>query len=237
MLRVQRGAVASADSITFRGNPANDGISCLSSGAPTSLGLYRVKVELNAGVGVTVRRCDLTVQRSIIGNNGLGGISVENSSFRIENNFIFGNGSELQAGFGGVLIENESAQAVQVFDFNAVSANKVREDAPSNGVECNSASGIVVSSNIVYGGSGGQASVAGDCVWTYSDIEGGAPNGEHNIDAIPLFAGFEDLHILPNSPCRNAASPDADLGSDIDDDPRPIEGRRDIGADEVAPGD
>ncbi len=72
----------------------------------------------------------------------------------------------------------------------------------------------------------------------YSNVQGGWP-GTGNIDADPLFADVAagDLHLLPGSPCRNAGDPAAALApgaADLDGDPRILEGRVDMGADEFA---
>jgi nitrous oxidase accessory protein NosD len=72
----------------------------------------------------------------------------------------------------------------------------------------------------------------------WSDVEGGWP-GPGNIDADPLFADLsaDDTHLLPGSPCRNGGDPMggmADGTLDPDGDPRILEGRIDMGADEFA---
>jgi hypothetical protein len=70
---------------------------------------------------------------------------------------------------------------------------------------------------------------------TYSDVQGGWP-GEGNIDADPLFE-TDGWHLRMRSPCRNAGDPsfvpDSDE-TDMDGQPRVLDGRVDIGADEVA---
>ncbi|TPW09388.1 MAG: hypothetical protein FD127_4156, partial [Acidimicrobiaceae bacterium] len=72
----------------------------------------------------------------------------------------------------------------------------------------------------------------------WSNVEGGWP-GAGNIDADPLFldAAAGDLHLLPASPCRNAGEPGSVFAAeavDQDGDPRVLEGRVDMGADEFA---
>ena len=69
---------------------------------------------------------------------------------------------------------------------------------------------------------------------TYSDVRGGWP-GEGNIDADPLLAG-DGVHLIADSPCRNAGDPlfmPVDVKVDIDGQPRVLEGRVDMGADEL----
>jgi nitrous oxidase accessory protein NosD len=72
----------------------------------------------------------------------------------------------------------------------------------------------------------------------WSDVEGGWP-GPGNFDADPLFADLAagDTHLLPGSPCRNAGDPAAGMADgtlDPDGDPRVLEGRLDMGADEFS---
>jgi parallel beta-helix repeat protein len=80
---------------------------------------------------------------------------------------------------------------------------------------------------------------------SYSDMEGGSPIsfvppewdfnwGEGNIDADPLFDA--DYRLSAFSPCINAGDPNRTLGpdeSDIDGEPRMVNARVDIGADEL----
>jgi hypothetical protein len=45
--------------------------------------------------------------------------------------------------------------------------------------------------------------------------------------------GQSDYHIMATSPAKDAADPAATVKVDYDGDPRPANGRSDIGADEV----
>jgi hypothetical protein len=97
----------------------------------------------------------------------------------------------------------------------------------------------------------------GDEIWsddgstitiTYSDVESGWP-GEGNIDADPCFVdpGYWDsngvwvegnYHLLPDSPCINTGDPNHPYDpneTDLDDKPRIIGGRIDMGAFEYSP--
>ena len=66
---------------------------------------------------------------------------------------------------------------------------------------------------------------------TYCDIQSGWP-GEGNIDVDPLLT--MDGHLMANSPCFNAGDPDGEYvdQTDIDDEPRVMGNRVDIGVDE-----
>jgi len=72
---------------------------------------------------------------------------------------------------------------------------------------------------------------------TFSDVGGGF-GGIGNFDADPLLIDVsnDDYHLSPNSPCINTGDPNYVLDpniTDIDGQPRIINGRVDIGADEV----
>lgn len=69
---------------------------------------------------------------------------------------------------------------------------------------------------------------------TYSNIQG-AWTGQGNIDTDPCFVDDvnEDYHLLPTSPCIDAGDPNYVAGpneTDLDDKPRVIAGRIDMGA-------
>jgi hypothetical protein len=73
----------------------------------------------------------------------------------------------------------------------------------------------------------------------YSCIEGwtGSLGGMGNFDADPAFVhpATDDYHLLPHSPCINAGDPNyvsVPEESDIDGDPRVLDGRIDMGVDE-----
>jgi hypothetical protein len=78
----------------------------------------------------------------------------------------------------------------------------------------------------------------GASVLSYSDVPPWLIDaGPHNLSADPLFADLAhgDVHLLADSPCRNAGAPGASSGTDLDGDPRVLEGTTDMGADEFAP--
>jgi len=94
-----------------------------------------------------------------------------------------------------------------------------------------------VTNCIVWGNS--PAQIAGGGSIEYSDIEGGR-EGEGNIDADPLFvdADNDDYHLLPASPCIDAGDPNYVAGpneTDLDGNPRVMNGRIDMGAYELNP--
>jgi hypothetical protein len=169
------------------------------------------------------------------GNQG-GGIDVRGDArFSMVNNVIVDNGEAGLSGsdFGGVSI----GQTVEDDSFlhNTVIANRRGDDVLAfAGVDCSAESNMSAHSNIVYGNAG--SNLAPSCNLTYSNIEGGPSDGD-NIDEDPLFVDVSegDFHLLPDSPCIDAADPASTVDVDIDGDARPQGAAADMGADEVVP--
>jgi hypothetical protein len=94
----------------------------------------------------------------------------------------------------------------------------------------------IISDNVVSGG-GHQVGGSAMCSFTYSDIGPDTVSGTGNTMAPPLFVNPSagDYHLMANSPCVDAADPNADLtgvaAKDIDGETRTKPA--DIGADEV----
>ncbi len=214
------------------GNNA-DGIRCEGS---STLTLREATISGNAATGIEASNCTVQIERSTISGNLGGGVDIKNSAFTIQNNFIVSNGTAGANGssFGGVSINNNGAVDTSIFDFNTVADSLASPNAPAAAVLC-LGTPFVGSNNIVYLSTGGLASTAGTCTWTYSDIQGGAP-GTGNLDLDPGFidpAG--NFHLGTASPLIDAADPAATLPLDFDGDSRPQGTASDIGADEVIP--
>lgn len=171
----------------------------------------------------------IDVERSIITTNSGGGISVSSCDFVIRNSVIAANGTSLTL-FGGVLITQNPPSGTGRLSFNTIVGNVAATSAGASGVNCNvPLAGLSFSSSIVYGNVNAPQ-VAGMCTFTYSDIGPAPLAGVGNFSADPLLTA--DYHLLPTSPCRNAADPNASITIDIDGDARPLGGRSDVGADE-----
>jgi hypothetical protein len=152
----------------------------------------------------------------------------------IAGNIIFGNHSRgFDAGYGGgggILCEKSSP----IITNNTIVQNMACFEG--GGIYCYNNSSPVITNSIVWdngteiaGDSGSSPSV------TYCDVKGGFP-GTGNIDSDPLFSHSEsgDLHLAWNSPCRNSGDNDAQgmQSEDFEGDPRIVDGKVDIGADE-----
>jgi hypothetical protein len=125
---------------------------------------------------------------------------------------------------GGVVIQD--AGTTRTFDGNTVVANHTG-DGPG-GARCSGANAVTVRDSILWGNDGDE--VAG-CAAAFSDIEQ-AVLGTGNLQEDPMLDPATGYHLLPGSPCIDAADPAAAPDSDVDGDPRPMGPRQDIGADE-----
>ncbi len=188
---------------------------------------------------------------TIRGNEGMergGGIFCLDSSPLIQRCLIFQNLSEVGGGLGSSGNANPSIVNCTIAENYAVTGC---------GVYFGSSYGLLVHSTItsnVGTGSGGivceeyaSPSIVNCIVWrnngpeivsvnayvSYCDVQNGWP-GTGNIDADPLFTrpGSSDYHILPASPCVDAAR-NTPVLSDIDGEDRPFGAAPDIGSDEV----
>jgi|GEM_PF-750184 len=185
-----------------------------------------------------------------------GGIYCNGSSPTISNCIIKSNTSFPHSGAGGVYCVDSSCRII-----SCVIADN--ENPFTGGVLCWDAQPAIVNCTIVgnrgrYGGllAVGSNVTISNCIIvgnlssinidisggstatvTYSDIQGGWP-GAGNIDANPEFVDLAggDYHLTADSPCVNAGDPGfvADpCDTDIDGQARVINGRVDMGADEL----
>jgi uncharacterized repeat protein (TIGR01451 family)/CSLREA domain-containing protein len=91
-----------------------------------------------------------------------------------------------------------------------------------------------IHNSILWGNTGGQITGDETSTISYSDIQGGWP-GTGNIDADPLFVDKAngDLHLQPESPAIDAGDNDVvppAVTTDLDGNPRIINGKVDMGA-------
>ncbi len=240
-LLVSNGSTVTAETIEFAdatGNAEADGVRC--AGSASSLTLFRVTVKDNKAIGVESDDCSVRIERClIIGNKG-GGIDLENLGFSIANNIIANNGDAGVTNFGGVRISNAGSFTPQEFNFNTVVKNQAYGpgSADSSGVDCYTSTSMTAANSIVQDGIGGAPATHGNCSWEYSDVDGIAQSNG-NFDAEPQFKDLlgGDFHLEPTSPCRDKADPAATLDIDYDGQarPEPVDGRSDVGADEIYP--
>ena len=182
-----------------------------------------------------------------LGYNYGGGMYNTLESYPILHNCLF-NGN-FANDYGGGLSNNDSSPTLTNCTFTANSAPN------GNAMACNSSgqrrpSDIILINCILWDGR--------NEIWnndfsrfnvSYSNIQGGFPRGEGNIDAEPLFidpqgpdniGGNEDdnLRLAPTSPCIDSGDPNYVPGpneTDPDGNSRIVSGRVDMGAYEFQP--
>ncbi len=251
---VTSGSAVTLDGLSLSngsGGSDADGVRCTSA----SIEMLGVTISGNQGAGVDASDCtvtvrdstissnddggascsagELTIEQTTIRANGGGGVEIAGAPFTLRNNFIVQNGGS-STPYGGLTIDNPTSASPQVFEFNTVAASEAQAGAQAAGVYCQVTTALTANSNIVYPTIGGAPAVAGNCAWSYSDIEGG-PTGTGNLDVDPEYVDSDNgnFHLKTTSPCKNTADPAASLAIDVDGDPRPQGGRSDMGADEI----
>lgn len=223
--------------IPASGTAGTDAIVCTGAGA--TLSVTRATVSNAEDLGVVADNCSLTLTQSTIFGNDGGGLDLNNSSFTIENNFIAYNGGSATNHSG---VEFVGSGSPQLFNFNTVVGNQVASG--TSGLSCNTISPVAATGNIIYSALGGASlSLANNCTHTYSDIRKPGIElepGVGNINENPLLVNDSAIsgnyHLGTGSPCLDVADPAATLeilAVDIDGEDRFVNGRSDMGADEV----
>ena len=196
------------------------------------------------GGSPTITNCILTENRS----TGPGGaINIRNSSApTVANCLLVGN--ESTGSHGGGLFSNESSTPTIA---NCTFADNVADDMAGGLFGGGSGTTVELSNCIFWGNSapnGNQLAAGNSGVLniSYCDVAGGSAgiylnDGSFNwlagnIEDDPLFVdpASGDYHLLIGSPCIDAGDPGGDYTgqTDIDGDPRVLNGRVDMGADE-----
>lgn len=149
----------------------------------------------------------------------------------ITNNIITMNGARFG---GGIQCGNTSP----IITSNTITANS----GMGGGVSCHYSSAEIFNNIMAFNSSGiystgSTPSLNSNCVYGNTSYDySGLSAGTGDISVDPLLAGWEfgNIHIQPNSPCINAGWNDAAglTTTDIDGQPRILEGTVDIGADE-----
>jgi len=182
------------------------------------------------GGGITCRAASPLIARNLIVSNdapGGGGIVCSDRATPIiVNNVIRANTCALDGG-GGVSCIGSSP----VLTNNTIVGNI--SDGKGGGIRCVE-SRATVTNCIVRANSPDQIH-GPDAVGTYCNVEGGR-QGVGNIDADPRFADSAagDIHLLFASPCLNRGLLTAPHlpSTDFEGDPRVVDGKVEIGADE-----
>jgi hypothetical protein len=255
VVRVSGTAPVRIEGITI-GTSDSGGVRCTGTGGRGSLVLDRVTIQDFATIGVELVECDasilgatvgpstgigvttsmasLTMRGASIRGNADGGVRLDTSDYDLVNNFIVLNGTDGADGsaVGGValLSDNPGGTAAAHFDFNTVAYN-LAGDGTAEGFACEPVTAITFNNNIVTGVNADIVS-GGSCSWRYSVFNAEVP-GQGNLNSSAKFIDpASNFHLDVGSPCVNQADPTATLTVDVDGEPRPVDGRADIGADE-----
>lgn len=165
---------------------------------------------------------------------------------------ISGNGTGVYAGFGSTTLANNTIACNNsngVYVEAAGTANLVNNTISGNGGDgvhvAYSGAAVLVNNILAFNGGCGIQDADGGIVSAFShcdtfgnavaDYSGYSPiPGQGNISTDPKLAHvYHDIHIQPNSPCRDAGDKDAIIGvTDIDRQPRTQGASVDIGSDE-----
>ena len=195
--------------------------------------LDRVLIEGNDGSGVRATDGgDITITRSVIANNfGNQGVYLSNGKFSITNTIIAQNGKTTIV-TGGAFLQPTSPST---FEFNTVADNvSMGGTSAYRGVTCSSE--VSLANNIIVGNdlSGCNAEYT---LFSPGDRPGGAGNleGDAMFEATTTPSMPTYYRLAPTSPAKDTADPAATVTTDIDGDTRPVDGRSDMGADEVTP--
>lgn len=204
----------------------------------TALNLYTSVIENNGFQGVLATESILEILRTRVSKNLSGGLRINNSSFLLENNIIAQNGNASanpSSPAGGIAIQNAVSKTPQIIRHTTVADNSASIANDSAGVVCAAQAPVSAISNIVVNNlrPGADPQFTDNCEFSFSNV-GGTATGTGNISVPPIFVNpaAGDYHLAAGSPGIDLGSPSVPTAIDIDGDPRPVGGGRDMGADE-----
>lgn len=194
---------------------------------------------INWGGGdVTISRCTINGNRTGAGGGG-GGVRCGGDA-RFTNCLVAGNVAG-EYGGGGIYVENTMSLTNCTLTGNSAGGDG------GGAIYCSEWGGNATLANcILWGDFPDEIDPAADVVATYSDIQGGWPRGEGNLDVDPEFAFVDDTHLMPGSPCVDTGTnhpPDGLPSNDLDGHSRNLDGDDDgnravdMGAYELDPDD
>jgi hypothetical protein len=209
------------------------GISCQNG----SLTISQSTISGNTGGGISASGGTLTVTQSTVSGNTGGGVAVSGgTTFTITNNFVFRNGNNTSAAFGGIDVGVTSATGSHL-EFNTIVDNQATS-GPLNagGVRCSptsfAAPNNIVARNLVGASTTDtNAQTLGACTYPTSTV---ASTVTGLAFAQPDATPFDYRLTSASSAIDQAATP-SDVAIDVDGDVRPQGAQKDQGADENIP--
>ena len=212
-------------------NNTTDGIKCVDNNS--KLLVHEATIEGMTQSGIETNTCQLTVARSTLRDNKLGGINMTvASTATITNNFVYRNGGPASpiGGLGLKLTAGSKLEFNTVVDNNADPSN----GAAAGGIACDAPS-YDAPYNLVYlnvGGLGGQVQVIGTCTFINSYKQSAMP-AENAVGFENPTGATPSYRLTAGSPAEVRDAFDCrDLDFERDVRPFPAGGKCDMGADE-----
>jgi hypothetical protein len=202
-----------------------------SPGATASLIIARSLLVNSGGDGVDSNDCALMLDSNEITSNHSGGVKVTGGSYAITNNIIAGNGNGLSGSVAGFVTDSTATGS---FAFNTVAKNFVASGA--GGIDCGTTSHAITASIVDLNTMTAGTQFAGIC--TYTNVVAGSTESATGVTKLdPAFvsttANFRldmtGTNATTNDACcvdKLTSGPD----HDVDQTPRPINVKWDIGA-------
>ncbi|MCX6376351.1 MAG: right-handed parallel beta-helix repeat-containing protein [Armatimonadetes bacterium] len=219
--------------------------------APQSTAVIGNRIVENAAAGIWIRpifQCAHVIADNVVGNNQREGMYLYSSNLTVTNNLVFGNGG------AGIYFSEYASSGVAVVTNNTIVGNGFNPGRGTEGIYVPWCCAMTATNNIVaFNAVGirsvkaattlGNNNVFGNVNGNYTGFSTDPTGANGNISLDPLFrnAVVGDYHLLWSSPCIDAGTNVGAPPTDLDGNPRPIDGNidglavTDIGAYEVAP--
>jgi len=193
------------------------------------LEMHQASIKSCGGVGLYATGGTVNFERGMISSNLGGGVSLSSTTYHFTNAIIATNGSTSSTATGGIYLLGGTG----VVEFSTIADNTGTNNGQSRGVNCQGTSAsfdsVILNANATTqtGGTG--------CTFVYSSSWPDAvPTAAANTNDLNTEVTFIANYRLPaGSPMKDHANTTSSVMLDIDNDARPQDIVRDIGADEL----